>query len=43
MMLETLMKMCVTEQDFFGKFFRQKNWGNRPKIGLLESKEKFGR
>ena len=33
MVLETHMKLCVTEPDFPGKVFCLKNWENGPKIG----------
>ena len=32
-MLETHMKLCMTEVDFPEKKFCPKNWGNEPKIG----------
>ena len=32
-MLETHMKLCVTEADFLKKHFCQKNGENVPKIG----------
>ena len=35
MVLETHMKLCVTEPDFPGKFFCPKNWENGPKVGFL--------
>ena len=40
MMPETPMKLCKTAQ-FFGKTYSCKNWGNGPKIGFFEFKEKF--
>ena len=33
MVLETHMKLCVTEPNFPGKFFCPKNWENGPKMG----------
>ena len=33
MVLETQMKLCVTEPDFPGKFFCPENWENQPKMG----------
>ena len=35
--------LCVPKLDFLEKkfFFCLKNWGNGPKIGLFEFKEKF--
>ena len=43
MVLENLMKLCVTEPDVFWKnFFGPKNWGNGPKIGFFGLKEKSG-
>ena len=32
-MLETHMKLCVTEPDFPGKIFFPKNWENGPEMG----------
>ena len=40
MVLETHMKLCMTEPNFAGKFFLPKKWGkwakNGPKTGFLE-------
>ena len=33
MVLETQMKLCVTEQDFPGKFLLLQNWENGLKTG----------
>ena len=33
MVLETYMKLCMTEPDFPGNFFYPKNWENGPKMG----------
>ena len=33
MVLETDMKLCVTEPDFPGKFFLGEKLGNGPKMG----------
>ena len=33
MVLETYMKLCVTEPDFPGNFFCPQNWENGPKMG----------
>ena len=45
-MLETHMKLCVTESDFLEKKFLPKNLGkwtkNGPKTGFFESTERFG-
>ena len=45
MVLETLMKLCVTELDILEKHFLPPKLGkwrkNRPKLGLFKSKEKF--
>ena len=41
MVLETLMKLCMTAQ-FFEKTFCPQNWVNGPKIGFLKFREKFG-
>ena len=41
MVLETHMKLCVTELDFPGKFFLPQNWKNGPKTGLFELIGKF--
>ena len=35
-MLETHMKLFVTEPDFPGKFFLPQKWENGPKIGLKQ-------
>ena len=41
-MLETHMKLCVTELDFREKkIFAQKIWENEPKTGFFEYIEKF--
>ena len=37
MVLETHMKLCVTEPDFPGKMFFLQNWENGPKIGQKQS------
>ena len=43
MVLETLMKLCVTQPEFFEKnVFCSKNLGNGPKTGFFGFKEKFG-
>ena len=46
MVLESYMKLCVTEQDFGGgKYLHQKlaKWTkNGPKTGVFEFIEKFG-
>ena len=43
MVLETDMKLCVTELDFFKKIFCcPKKWEKGPKIGFSEFIEKFG-
>ena len=36
-MLETHMKLCMTELDFPGKFFCPKNGENGPKMGQNQS------
>ena len=36
MVLETLMKLCVTEKDFLEKKFFQENRENWPKMGQKE-------
>ena len=36
MVLETHMKLCMTEPDFPGKFFFPKHWKNGSKTGLFE-------
>ena len=45
MVLETHMRLCVTEPDFSGKFFLPQKLGkwaqNRPKIGFHEFIGKF--
>ena len=43
MVLETHMKLCMTEADFVKKKFSQKIWENGPKIGFFEFIERFGR
>ena len=40
-MLDTHMKLCVTEPDFLEKVFCPQNWENGPKTGLFEYIEKF--
>ena len=42
MVLETIIMLWVTELDFLDKLFCPENWGNEPKIGFFEFKEKFG-
>ena len=42
MVLETYMKMCVTEPDFLPKKIFPKNWENGPKTGFFEFIEQFG-
>ena len=39
MVLNTLIKLCVTEPDFLGNYFCRKNWGNGPKVGFLNLKK----
>ena len=41
MLLEPLIKLCVTEPNFLEKLFYPKNWGNGPEIGCFEFKEKI--
>ena len=36
MLLETHMKLCITEPDFRGNFFCPKNGENGPKTGFFE-------
>ena len=36
MILETHMKLCVTEPDFLENFFCPKNWENGPKMEYIE-------
>ena len=33
MVLESHVKLFVTEPDFLGKFFYPQNWENQPKMG----------
>ena len=40
MVLETLMKMCLTEPECLEKFFLPSNWEDRPNIGFFKFKEK---
>ena len=44
--LDTLIKLCMTEPNFLEKLFLIQTLGkcakNRPKIGFYEFKEKFG-
>ena len=46
MVLETDMKLCVTDPDFLENFFLHQKLGkwikNGPKTGLFEFIEKFG-
>ena len=37
MVVETHMKLCVTEPDFTGNFFCPKNWENGPKMDQKQS------
>ena len=44
MVLETHMKLCMTQLNFLGKFIfgKKKHWEYGPKIGFFEIIETFG-